>query len=246
LSGAPYAILGELILLEGQHERDRERLISASNPQLARSRPSLSERDEPASNRISFDDPPPYIMSTSTTSRPTPLHSRHGSRSDLTPLDTQFKAEPSPLVPSSERVSDEHEVSLVLHHEPDGDDDDQSDGYRSSSPNPPRGPGGAGKDTADKAGVILGIHNVFLVMPQFVVTIISAAIFQLMEPDKSLPGHPGHPGALPAGTVNGTITDLGATEAEGGVTDVIARFVFKREGEEMAGRSSNAVGLIFL
>lgn len=225
--------------------------MNASNPHLARTRPSLSERDEPTSNRISFDDPP-HIMSTSTTSRPTPLHSRHGSRSDLARLDKQFKAEPSPLVPSTERISDEHEVSLVLHHQPDDDDDDDddmhngSDGYRSTSPNPPRGPGGAGKDTADKAGVILGIHNVFLVMPQFVVTIISAAIFHIMEPEKSLPGHPGHPGALPAGSVNGTITDFGATEAEGGVTDVIARYVFKREGAEMAGGSANAVGLIFL
>ena len=219
--------------------------MNASNPQLARTRRSLSERDEPTSNRISFDDPP-HIMSTSTTSRPTPLHSRRGSRSDLTPLDTHFKAEPSPLVPSTERISDENEVSLVLHHQPDDDDDDQSDGYRSASPMPPRGPGGAGKDTADKAGVILGIHNVFLVMPQFVVTIISAAIFHIMEPEKSLPGHPGHPGALPAGAVNGTITDLGATEAEGGVTDVIARFVFKREGADVPAASSSAVGLIFL
>ncbi|TFK45670.1 MFS general substrate transporter [Heliocybe sulcata] len=48
-------------------------------------------------------------------------------------------------------------------------------------------------DLSSKAGVILGIHNIFIVIPQFLVTGISSIIFAIFEPAKSvLHGH--HPG----------------------------------------------------
>ncbi|KAF9515837.1 hypothetical protein BS47DRAFT_1444339, partial [Hydnum rufescens UP504] len=37
----------------------------------------------------------------------------------------------------------------------------------------------------DKAGIILGIHNVFVVIPQFLVTGLSAIIFAIFEPNRS-------------------------------------------------------------
>jgi len=99
-------------------------------------------------------------------------------------------------------------------------------------------PGESGKDTADKAGVILGIHNVFLVLPQFIVTILSAIIFHMMEPDN--PATPKHPGT--------TIPIVGNITAVDGASDGVERFVTrlleKREGLVEAS-SSDAVGVIF-
>lgn len=41
-----------------------------------------------------------------------------------------------------------------------------------------------------KAGIILGIHNVFIVIPQFLVTALSSVIFAIFDPQKSVvPGH---------------------------------------------------------
>lgn len=235
IPGAPYALLGELILLEGQQDR-------SNAPHLTRTRPSI---DHPAeSNRISFDEPPnptaAASASASTTTRATPLHSRHGSRSSL-PIDVLFKAEPSPLVPATERLSDENEVSLVLHHRPSLDDDpdhEYASATRSKSPLPRTA--GDREDTADKAGVILGIHNVFCVLPQFIVTILSAVIFRIMEPDKvgDMPAHPGHAGGLPAGDAVGAV---GAVGEVGGIDEVV-----RRSGGAVMGGSANAVGLIFL
>ncbi|WWD19321.1 hypothetical protein CI109_103779 [Kwoniella shandongensis] len=102
---------------------------------------------------------------------------------------------------------------------------------------------GSGRGTADKAGVILGIHNVFLVLPQFIVTFLSAIIFYLMEPDKSLPSH--RPGTIPIST-NTTTSDI--TD----VTEDMARrtvdlILLKTRAEGVVGDASSpdAVGLIF-
>ena len=87
-------------------------------------------------------------------------------------------------------------------------------------------------NTADKAGVILGIHNVFVVLPQFVVTLMASIIFHIMEPGtggEALPVK--HPNAIPIG--NGTISDI----------DEVVRLVIREGG--MEGGSSDAVGLIF-
>jgi solute carrier family 45 protein 1/2/4 len=94
-----------------------------------------------------------------------------------------------------------------------------------------------GSDLAGKAGIILGIHNIFIVIPQFLVTALSAAIFALLEPDKSVL-HGQHPGkTIPP--VNGTLPghdglDPGAAAAE---------MVGREEGVEVSG--PNSVAIIF-
>ncbi|KIY49686.1 MFS general substrate transporter [Fistulina hepatica ATCC 64428] len=40
-----------------------------------------------------------------------------------------------------------------------------------------------------KAGIILGIHNIFIVLPQFVITAIAAVIFSIFDPQKHVSGH---------------------------------------------------------
>ncbi|KAJ7841888.1 hypothetical protein B0H14DRAFT_2781893, partial [Mycena olivaceomarginata] len=42
---------------------------------------------------------------------------------------------------------------------------------------------------SSKAGVILGIHNIFIVIPQFLVTGLSAAIFAIFDGEAPPPGH---------------------------------------------------------
>nr|XP_019044996.1 solute carrier family 45, member 1/2/4 [Kwoniella bestiolae CBS 10118]OCF23926.1 solute carrier family 45, member 1/2/4 [Kwoniella bestiolae CBS 10118] len=102
-----------------------------------------------------------------------------------------------------------------------------------------------GPSTADKAGVILGIHNVFLVLPQFVVTFLSSIIFYLMEPEKGLPAHHPHT-TIP---LTGNVTDP-STEGLSDVVseigeEVVKRLMVRAEGLGGEGGSPDAVGLIF-
>ena len=124
------------------------------------------------------------------------------------------------------------DTSLILRHS----DDDELErinpiSYRPQSPRSPVTSGQGEKGTADKAGVILGIHNVFLVLPQFIVTTFSSLIFYLMEPGKSLPEH--HPQSTPHG---GNVT----MEVVGEMVKVV-----RREAEAGRVQAPDAVGLIF-
>ena len=142
-----------------------------------------------------------------------------------------------------QRQDDPNDTSIIVHHadEPsDSEDDDpdlDEDTHTPFRPTSPRAATGKGKDTADKAGVILGIHNVFIVLPQFVVTFLSSVIFYLMEPAKktALGEHPlSGPGPGPGAEamINGTLG--------------VAERLIRREGSLDGGNSSpDAVGLIF-
>ncbi|KZS96359.1 MFS general substrate transporter [Sistotremastrum niveocremeum HHB9708] len=102
----------------------------------------------------------------------------------------------------------------------------------------------SGLDDGDvhKAGVVLGIHNVFVVIPQFVMTGISSLVFAILEPGKGLedPGAevPGSsPGALHALNVRvgpgGTRSDsLGIIYRIGGVSAIasgVLAFLLSRQ-----------------
>jgi solute carrier family 45 protein 1/2/4 len=145
------------------------------------------------------------------------------------------------IIQHPQHQQDSTDTSIILHHADESSDvaSDLSDNdgdvdspYRPTSPrNPTHGVKGSSRDTADKAGVILGIHNVFLVLPQFIVTFLSSVIFYMMEPEKGLTGE--HPQA--GVVINGTLTD--------GLGDLGVR-VLRREVESSGG-SPDAVGLIF-
>ena len=136
---------------------------------------------------------------------------------------------------------DENDTSLVLQH---SDDEDGRD-----SPVTPRTPVRANstpgkQSTAEKAGIILGIHNVYIVLPQFVVTAMSSIIFKIMEPPAGTGVGESHP--LATGP---DVLDVPAFE-EGALTDgdVAGEFLgnlLKRVEGAVEGGSSDAVGLIF-
>ncbi|KAJ6562313.1 major facilitator superfamily domain-containing protein [Mycena capillaripes] len=58
---------------------------------------------------------------------------------------------------------------------------------------------GEGGGLSAKAGVILGIHNIFIVIPQFLVTGLAAVIFAIFDGKAAVPGHAPLPGETEAG-----------------------------------------------
>ncbi|GAA5822156.1 hypothetical protein JCM11251_004876 [Rhodosporidiobolus azoricus] len=88
------------------------------------------------------------------------------------------------------------------------------------------GEGGEGGGGGDQTGVILGCHNIFLVLPQFLVSAISSLIFALLAPHHSVIGHAGsHSGAgvktpHPGLSLNSTLSAAagGADEAAFGAS----------------------------
>ncbi|TDL20701.1 MFS general substrate transporter [Rickenella mellea] len=86
-----------------------------------------------------------------------------------------------------------------------------------------------------KAGVILGIHNLSLVFPQFLVTAMSSAIFAIFEPSKSVL-HGQHPG-----NIKPEIGTLPVESATNGTTPLL----FGRDALEDVRQGPNAVAIIF-
>ncbi|KAK8854544.1 hypothetical protein IAR55_003283 [Kwoniella newhampshirensis] len=270
---APYSLLGELILIDGSIDRsqpislirtrqsadirrslsERQRAVSPL-PHVIASSTDVSAQSTPLHSRhpsrSSFEvtnekDRKQRFSDDAEKINASRGHSRPSSVGGLSPLIIQGESSAEP----------EFGSTVILRHSNDGLSDEEvdleaevDDDLARASPISPRLSSDAhgqssGKGTADKAGVILGIHNVFLVLPQFIVTFLSAIIFYLMEPDKSLPHH--RPGTIPIST-NTTATLPDVADA----TEEIA----KRTVEILRGRaagmvgdasSPDAVGLIF-
>ncbi|KAH9968022.1 major facilitator superfamily domain-containing protein [Russula dissimulans] len=102
--------------------------------------------------------------------------------------------------------------------------------------------GGARSDRGSlsaKAGIILGIHNIFVVIPQFLVTGLTAFLFAILEPHKSAL-HGDYPGKTQPGL--NTTTSV-ANNIDNGIPALTAR----QEGGPTVGPPSgpNSVAIIF-
>ena len=73
-----------------------------------------------------------------------------------------------------------------------------------------------------------GIHNIFVVIPQFLVTGLSSLIFAILDPDKSVL----HPGSTDTQAGDGAIQDA-------------ARGVLAREDGLELGQKPNSIAIIF-
>ncbi|KAJ3862305.1 major facilitator superfamily domain-containing protein [Lentinula novae-zelandiae] len=99
----------------------------------------------------------------------------------------------------------------------------------------------SGGGLSAKAGIILGIHNIFVVIPQFLVTGLSSIIFALVDPAKSVL-HGSHPGGTLGPALNHTT--LGGA---------IPRYIVRDDTEDelemiqelQASATSNSVVYIF-
>ncbi|TFY65833.1 hypothetical protein EVG20_g5255 [Dentipellis fragilis] len=102
---------------------------------------------------------------------------------------------------------------------------------------------------AAKAGIIIGIHNIFVVIPQFLVTGLSSLIFAIFEPDKSVL-HGAHPGKTPPGsgsTSNSTLPgNSTVAQVIGNATYALLRRQDEDGGSDVVGPDGpNAVAIIF-
>lgn len=97
----------------------------------------------------------------------------------------------------------------------------------------------SGGGTAEKAGVILGIHNVFIVVPQFLITFLSSIIFFLLDPARTVVHAP-----VPPAIVHNSTTTLALENALNGT----AAFLDARQeggGGPAGAANTEAVGFIF-
>ncbi|KAF8056981.1 major facilitator superfamily domain-containing protein [Lyophyllum atratum] len=101
------------------------------------------------------------------------------------------------------------------------------------------GGGGEGEGLSAKAGIILGIHNVFIVVPQFLVTGLSAVIFAIFDPAVQPQPHILPPAAPPP-----PLPTTGSPSTSELVRGVI-RGLVREEGEGERGGESNSVVYIF-
>ncbi|KAH8923590.1 hypothetical protein BT69DRAFT_146523 [Atractiella rhizophila] len=69
-------------------------------------------------------------------------------------------------------------------------------------------------DAADSAGVILGIHNIFIVLPQFLVTFASSIIFAILAPGKSVLGGSEKPISLNTTAIDDAVLSIRQEEVE--------------------------------
>ncbi|KAF6760581.1 sucrose transporter [Ephemerocybe angulata] len=132
-------------------------------------------------------------------------------------------------------------VSSVNVHTNSDDDYEFVDGHRSGrrtaevddDDDSGRGQG----SLSSKAGIILGIHNVFIVIPQFLVTGLSSIVFAIFDPQKSVVPH------RPA--VNGTLS----TDPIKNVTEAMLRrhqlLDDLAEREPLGGPQSSSIVYIF-
>ena len=97
-----------------------------------------------------------------------------------------------------------------------------------------------------------GIHNVFIVIPQFLVTGLSAIVFAIFDPQKSvLPGHHVHPTLGVGGVINGTMTstasDADSFEALRNASAAVGGILVRALNEDARerGGQSNSVVYIF-
>ncbi|RXW15447.1 hypothetical protein EST38_g10394 [Candolleomyces aberdarensis] len=101
-----------------------------------------------------------------------------------------------------EMVDNQRSARRVRNTEDDFDPDQRSGGGLSA-----------------KAGIILGIHNVFIVIPQFLVTGLSSIVFAIFDPRTSVtPSHP---------LVNGTAA-AGPTSTLKNATDALENTILRR------------------
>lgn len=188
-------------------------------------------------DRISFDRPNHRTIS------PSPLHHSRSDDSLQGLMDTSDSASMR-TIPIDTTPNDDDGGGGIRIAINDGSDDATRRGIRRRNHRPRKEAGNSGQNTAEKAGVILGIHNIFIVLPQFLVTFLSSVIFFLLEPTRpALPE--GHPGPNVPVLANVTAAaDIETSDTLVNITQKVVR-ALERELDAHVTSSTDSVGLIF-
>jgi len=144
------------------------------------------------------------------------------------------------LIPNSQQCQGNLHVAGTGNPVPHVVDTIEDDGVGVSMGNPDDPGITTGRSIEDKAGIILGIHNVFIVIPQFIISGLSSILFAIMDPDKSVlashgpPANPGSPPDIPGGneTINPPLFAM-------------SHIMLPRAKGEVATRSPDSVAVIF-
>ncbi|KAL7284922.1 hypothetical protein ACG7TL_000010 [Trametes sanguinea] len=179
--------------LVGSDEEDDEDEHRTHHPEPRAASHSLEEDVQSFSSNASMDDEPAQAHLSRPNSRQA---ARNGGRDDDEDagLFGNLAARRSHLDVHSLAPSDD----ATLH----GEEDD-------AKPRP---------GLASKAGIIIGIHNIFIVIPQFVMTGIASLIFLFLDPSKSASPHSGVAEVVPPLAGNGTEPVAGAIPRADGTT----------------------------
>jgi solute carrier family 45 protein 1/2/4 len=164
---APFALLGELVLIDSPEGNRTEMRALAQAP---------------ASEVVFATEASNSATSPLQSRNPSRSHMRHVSHETITDESDRSRmnasAERIPRRETNASVDLEIDTTVVLRHSDEFSVASQDDILTPSPPDSARDPR---PSTADKAGLILGIHNVFIVLPQFVITLLSSVIFAVMD-----------------------------------------------------------------
>lgn len=197
---APFALIGELVLIDGTRDQTAmQHLRNASTASVVFEHHDEADPRRRSHETVDANGPPPFDASVPPT-------------------------RPKVAIPHGADESDDfgNDTTVILRHSDDfsvASQEDLRSPLNRASPT-------EGSSTADKAGIILGIHNVFIVLPQFVSTGISSLVFAIMAPG----GSKDAAAAAPSATVR-AVAQL-AVRAESAIAGA-------------AKGSPNAVGVIF-
>ncbi|KAG6899420.1 hypothetical protein C0993_010428 [Termitomyces sp. T159_Od127] len=152
-------------------------------------------------------------------------HHRTGEEHDD---ESDFGDDDVPPRPASGLLGNRHARMSRINVDVDGHEYGEED-WEHVSPGPDAGSGGL----SAKAGIILGIHNVFIVVPQFLVTGLSAVIFAIFDPAQP-PTHTISPPPKSPEVVRTIVQEFGAairreeTFRDGGSNSIV--YIFRLGG----------------
>ncbi|TXT15735.1 hypothetical protein VHUM_00238 [Vanrija humicola] len=130
-------------------------------------------------------------------------------------------------VPPTRPKDFDHDTTVILRHSDDFSVASQEDIAALNRASPTEG-----SSTADKAGIILGIHNVFIVLPQFVSTAISSLVFAIMAPGGGAKDAADE--SAISGAAKGSPNAVGVIFRIGGLSAAIGAYLAWRLGKRWA------------
>lgn len=220
---APFALLGELVLIDTpdrtemrtlQRAPATEVVFATDNDLSQEESPSLHSRNPSRTASRSHVRNPSHEVVNANQSHTLSRLVLPGS--DLTPVPRE-----------STSMEIDLDTTVIIRHS-----DEMS--VLSEPTSPPVDD--AAPSTADKAGLILGIHNVFIVLPQFVITFISSIVFMIMEPAKGTEAAPAAAADGAAATTDGPSSPnaVGLVFRIGGTAAAVGAFLSYRLAQRWA------------
>ncbi|KAI1790011.1 MFS general substrate transporter [Ganoderma leucocontextum] len=163
---APFSLLAEAILTEGSPDEEGTGIVLNDTRSRRRSGSVTLQGDDRERQFLvgsdDEDDSPDQLYTAPTTAQPSHRRTPSSEGDD--------EGASHAFLQNAARTSHVDMYSLAM-----SDSDSIRDDHDASK-------GKVGSGLAEKAGVIIGIHNIFIVIPQFIMTGLASIIFALLDP----------------------------------------------------------------